>query len=300
MGERGQVLHVRGSGGARLLRGVNVPCAFLAANRRWASFVPLAGGEIDEATVAGGAGADVVRVWFDDDSGVVLQFSGPDGFVGELAVPRGDADGLGVEDQRLIADLAGRKLLSATSAKKLAAWLAEPASVRDAWADRHGVEELFGFPFVRAIPVEADQTLVLELAPGATIVSPKPGAGAGRSAAATTTSPAPLPPGPLPDEARPVVDLHVYYWTNVWSMNNWKLYNRYKKHLPAKERSDVDELAGAVGSGAHHEIPERVTSILTRIWAAEDWDAVIRSPSLDDDGSGDAELNAWRRLTGRG
>jgi hypothetical protein len=299
MGERGQVLHVRGAGGAKLLRGANVPCAFLASNRRWASFVPLAGGEINAASVASGAGADVARIWFDDDAGVVLQFTGPDGFAGELGVPRGDADGLGAEDQRLISDLVARKLLSATAAKKLAAWLGEATSVRDAWADRHGVEELFGFPFVRAIPVEADGALVRELVSEATIVAPTPDARTERSGAAPPTAPAPAPT-PLPDDAGPVLALHVHYWTNVFSMNNWKLYNRYKKHLPAKERYDVDALVDAIGRGNHHEIPQRVTSILTRIWGADDWAAVIRSPTLDDDGSGEDELRTWRRMTGRG
>ncbi len=299
MGQRGQVVHVRGARGARLLGGVNVPCALLAANRRWASFVPLAGGELDAASVAAGAGADVVRVWFDDDAGVVLQLTGADGFAGELSVRRREEGGASAEDQRFVGALVGRKLLSAAAAKRFVARLAEPPSSRDAWADDHGVEQLFGFPFVRPIPVEADRALLLQLVPEATFVSPQLAA-AGPSRAPSEKPAAPSPPPALPDAAGPVLALHVYYWTNVWSMNTWSLYNRYKKHLPASERRDVDALVDAVGRGSPEEIPERVTSILARIWAAEDWDAVIRSPALDDDGSGEDELRAWQRLTGRG
>jgi hypothetical protein len=34
--------------------------------------------------------------------------------------------------------------------------------------------------------------------------------------------------------------------------------------------------------------------------AGEDWAAFIRSPKLDDDGTGEATLRRWRAMTGRG
>jgi hypothetical protein len=68
----------------------------------------------------------------------------------------------------------------------------------------------------------------------------------------------------------------------VFSMNNWKLHNRYKKHLPADQRRDVDQLCNAVATGDDDEVPRLVKGILARIWAYEDWDAVIRDPALVD------------------
>src|SRR4029079_2171725 len=54
------------------------------------------------------------------------------------------------------------------------------------------------------------------------------------------------------------------------SMNTFTLYNRYKKHLLAADRSLVDALANAVATGATAEIPSRVEHILQKTWQAED------------------------------
>ena len=66
------------------------------------------------------------------------------------------------------------------------------------------------------------------------------------------------------------VDLHCEYWSTVFSMNNWKLYNRYKKHLPADQRRDVDERCNAVAMGNDDELANRVRGILARVWDRED------------------------------
>jgi hypothetical protein len=75
-------------------------------------------------------------------------------------------------------------------------------------------------------------------------------------------------------------------------MNNFKLYNRYKKHLPAPERPDVDRLCDAVARGDTAAIQKSVESILGRIWTSEEWDKVIRDPKLVD--GDEEEWAAWR------
>ncbi|APR82874.1 Hypothetical protein A7982_08223 [Minicystis rosea] len=100
-------------------------------------------------------------------------------------------------------------------------------------------------------------------------------------------------------EERAVVDLHVHYWTHVWSMNNFTLYNRYKKHLPAPARREADRLANAAALGNDEEIRGIVEGILEQTWDKEDWSTFIRSPKLDDDGTDPSEAKAWRALVGR-
>lgn len=64
-------------------------------------------------------------------------------------------------------------------------------------------------------------------------------------------------------------------------MNGWKLYNRYKKHLPAERRREVDHLCNHVAMGSDRaEIQGAVEQILSTIWAADDWGAAIRDPEL--------------------
>jgi hypothetical protein len=78
-----------------------------------------------------------------------------------------------------------------------------------------------------------------------------------------------------------VLALHLHYWTELFQMNCWRLYNRYKKHLPAERRREVDELCNHVAMGSDGEVIQRaVEQILATIWTADDWDAAIRDPEL--------------------
>jgi len=298
------VIHVRGSTGAALLGGVDVPCALLGTNLRWVSFVPLDGADVDAGALAVAASAHVARVWFTDDEGVFVVVTGPDGFGGELNAPRGDEGPASLEDQRFVDELVRRKVLSRAAAGKLIERLSAAPSVRDRWIDDHGFEKLFGFPFVYPIPEGASLEVVLDFAPSAGIVEPGRVPALGQSAAQRrrrASSPPVSPPQPeLPPEAGSVLDLHVHYWTFVWSLNNQWLFNLYKKHLPAGERREVDRLGYAVLMGRADEIRELVTTILTRAWSAQDWDAVIRSPQVDDVGTEEEEAHRWRQMTGRG
>jgi hypothetical protein len=244
--------------------------------------VPLDGDDFDGAALAEAIGADVVQVWFDDDAGVMLQVDGADGFTGQLSVDFFEPGGAGVEDRRFIDAIVRRKLLTAAAARDLKRWLDEPPKKRDAWIRRHGLEKTCGFPYTETF---------------------QPGAAPVRAPYVHSEDSwtVPLPRRyRLPEDARPTLDLHVFYWSEVWSMNTFTLYNRYKKHLPAADRSLVDELANAVATGATAEIPSRVEDILQKTWQAEDWAAFIRSPKVDDPGTDDDTARRWREMTGRG
>jgi hypothetical protein len=226
---------------------------------------------------------DVVEVWFDDDAGVVLRVSGAGGFAGELTVSLFEDGDASVEDLRFIDALVGRNLLTRTAARSLKLRLNDPAKKRDAWILGHGVEGAFGFrTAMKASPKKA---------------APKKAASVkGRDGSKA------LLPGRhrLPADARPTLDLHIFYWTHVWCMNSWSLCYRYKKHLPAADRRQVDELCNAAAMGKTREIPARVEKILSQTWRQEDWAAFIRNPKLDDAGTGKDTLRRWREMTGRG
>jgi hypothetical protein len=57
------------------------------------------------------------------------------------------------------------------------------------------------------------------------------------------------------------------------------LLQSLQEHLPAGERRDVDALCGAVASSDEDKIRLLVESSLARVWNADDWAAVIRSPT---------------------
>jgi len=279
MGERGRVVHLRRTGVA-LLR-TDFSGTVLGHNTRWTSLVPADGADFDPEALAAAEGADVAQIWFDDDAGVTLQVAGVDGFAGELSVPFFEEDVSGVEDERFVDALAARDLLKPAAARTLKARLKDPAAKRDDWVRAHGVEEAFGFPTAEVLPVK-----------------PAPARASASPSEDDWTQPLPRRYR-LPAEARPTLDLHVFYWTDVWSMNSWTLSNRYKKHLPAADRGLVDELCNAAAMGNADEIPSRVEHILQKTWQAEDWATFIRSPKLDDSGTDDDTARRWRQLTGR-
>jgi hypothetical protein len=230
----------------------------------------------------GARGAFVAELSFSEDDGVSVAFRGPNGFQGVLYVPFYEDPGSGIEDERFVKELVDRKLLDEPKGRELVQRL--KAKDRVAWALAHGLEAVLGFPPAELEPphvvfTEENGIVVLQPPPTVPVAS---GASRGWTAA-----------------ERKVVDLHIHYWREIWSMNSWSLYNRYKKHLPAAERRDVDALASAVGMGDDAAIPRTVESILSRIWDADDWDAVIRSPKLDDPGTDEGAAREWRRMLGR-
>jgi hypothetical protein len=81
-------------------------------------------------------------------------------------------------------------------------------------------------------------------------------------------------------------------------MNNWKLYTRYKRHLPAPRRAEVDELVSALveRETSDEELRGQLEAILVDTWEAQDWDAFIRSPKLlEDEVLSEEQLDDWKR-----
>ncbi len=173
-------------------------------------------------------------------------------------------------------------------------------SARDVWLADHGVETALGVAEPAPLPVPCSATQLAELVPNAKIVGskrsgrkpakakpavPKKRKQPTRSSAATATV----------DPA--VLALHTRYWSEIFQMNGWKLYARYKKYLPAERRREVDQLCNLVALGSDpDEIEHAVKAILTTIWTADDWNAAIRDPRLAADEPLDPDqLAEWQR-----
>jgi hypothetical protein len=284
MNNQGSTLHVQKMSAKKAqtaLPKLGVGCAVLGTNRQWTSFIGLGSDEaLDAAHAARVLDASVVQVWFDEDSSVVLQIFAPDGWSAELSVPLDGTYELGAQDDRLLHDLVVRKLASSKTAEQLRRQLVRSSSEREDWLRSHGIEELFRFPFLRPLPVPCTEDRVRELAPDAQLIR------AGGRATSKDAPPAASREKTAPTRAwsareRAVLDLHFHYLTQLWNMNDWKVYNRYKKHLPAQRRREVDELVNLMMTGASEdELRRALEGILGTIWDADDWNAVIRDPQL--------------------
>jgi hypothetical protein len=97
---------------------------------------------------------------------------------------------------------------------------------------------------------------------------------------------------------RAIIDLHFHYLTNVWSLNDWKVYHRYKKHLPPESRFEVDTLVDLMMRDLPKHMREKLEAIFAVVWDAEDWLAVISSEELARDLDPD-HRDAWRQRVAR-
>jgi len=236
MSEQGSSLHFRKLSIAQTkkkLATLEGSCAILASNRRWTSFVPLDQASLDVARVSQLLAVTVLQVWFDEDSAVVLQIFAPDGWQAELTVPLDGTYEFGPEDERFFHGMAERKRLPSALIKELTRKMRQSQG-RDSWLRSHGLEETLGLPFVIPLPVPCTEELLREIVPDAEVVRGVK-KGTGKSVLPT------LPQGPVArrtwsSSERAIVDLHFHYLMNLWSMNDWKVYYRYKKHLPAERR----------------------------------------------------------------
>lgn len=293
MGRRGASYHVRGNLSTKAFAHLGTPCVVLASNRSWTSFAPLGDPPTGKA-LARALAAPVLEIWSDDDAGTTLAFFAPDGWSAELPIPLGiEPEPPGTADRALLARLAKAGVVTRARGTKLAAQLARGS--RDAWLEGNGVEKLLGVPYVDPLPVPLSESRLRRLGISAKIVHPvrrRARTARPKAKAKATTARATV-------DAK-VLALHVHYWTELFQMNGWKLYNRYKKHLPAERRREVDQLCNHVAVGSDGaEIQRAVEQILASIWTADDWDAAIREPALVADEPLDARQRAdWqRRLT---
>jgi len=110
----------------------------------------------------------------------------------------------------------------------------------------------------------------------------------------------PLPPTTrqwTPRE-RAIVELHLHYLTQVWSVSDWKIYNQYKKHLAPEHRAEVDRLLDMILIGKPGPFRELHETIMAAIWDATDWLAVLDDPKACD--FDDAEQRAaWEARVAR-
>jgi hypothetical protein len=296
MGERGHTLHVLDGNARDALARVGRRLAVLGCNERWTTFVPIDASAFDDEGASKIVDRTLLHVWFDDDAGLAVQVYVSGTFVGELSLP-GDDPSVTDADVDLARRLEELELLSRSQRAALLKRISDASGLR-AWTMNHGFERFLGLPCTTPMPTDASEQELRRLLPESAIVV-EPTKTGGRGAKTRTRKPkaavASKPPAP-PKESwsereRATLELHCEYWRTVFSMNNWKLYNRYKKHLPPDERRDVDELCNAVASGNDEELAARVKGILARIWSAEDWDKVIRDPQLID---GDDDVwHAW-------
>jgi hypothetical protein len=279
MGRRGASYHVRGKHPAKTFEHLGTPCAVLASNRSWTSFAPLGDPPAGD-TLSRALAAPVLVIWSDDDVGTSLDFCAPDGWSAELPIPLGVKPGPpGPADRELLAHLVKAGILTRARGAKLAAQLAR--GPRDAWLECNGVEKVLGVPFADPLPVPLSEPLLRRLGISAKIVQPVRRAKRAVRPKVTAKAKRPVPSAKGATVDAHVLALHVHYWTELFQMNGWKLYNRYKKHLPAERRREVDQLCNHVAMGSDvAEVQRAVERILATIWTADDWDAAIRDPEL--------------------
>lgn len=264
----------------------------------WISIAPLDGGTVDPDGLALSLGEIALQVWFDEDCGVVLQFSGADGWGGELSLVLEDNDdSMSEADGRFLAELQEHGVLSQRRAETLRARMQSRGEARSAWVLSHGVEALLGLPFQGSLPVHLPDALLRELVPGAEVFEPRTEA----KRAAVSPPREPLPLRAWTAEERAIVDLHFDYLTHFWSMNDWEMYRRYKKYLPASRRSEVDRLVDLMmRRGDDERVRTALEGILGSVWDAADWGAIIRDQAITES-LPVAERGDWsRRLAGEG
>lgn len=147
---------------------------------------------------------------------------------------------------------------------------------------RDGIETALGVPFTRPLWSPVTEPILRDKGLSVMIVQPSTKAKTQAKAKAKAKAKPRATTNQLPREQIDprVLALHLHYWSDLFQMNCWKLYNRYKKHLPAERRHDVDELCDHVALGNDVALCKGVEDILSAIWKADDWNAAIRDPEL--------------------
>lgn len=255
----------------------------LGSNERWTSFIPVDTADIDDALMSAALAHPMLHIWYDDDSGVVLQAYAAGNLVGELSLP---GDEPSSADLELLQKLESLGILTS----KQRAALMDRMSLADGyneWTLAHGLEKLLEVPFYLPMPDEVSESDLLAMLPAVAILEPLKKS---KKAPSRTKKQTP-PSSPIKharketwsEEEMATVALHCEYWSTIFCGNNWKLYHRYKKHLPADQRRDVDALCDAIFVNHEEaEIRHWTQDILARVWNCEDWNAFIRNPILQD------------------
>ncbi len=296
MGERGHTLHVRDGHAGDALKRIGHRIAILGSNERWTSFVPVDAASFDDEVASAALHHPVLHIWFDDELGVVIHVYLAGHLVGELSL---SGDEPSTADLELIQKLEAMAIL--TGAQR-AALIDRISTARecDEWALAHGLEKLLELPFYLPIPIDVSESELRSLVPEVVIITPpqkskKNATSRLRKQTTSSSGTRPARKESWSEKEMATVVLHCEYWCTIFNANNWNLYNRYKKHLPADQRRDVDALCDVIFThGDKNEAMRRILDILARIWDCEDWDAFIRDPKLID---GDERV--WREWQAR-
>jgi hypothetical protein len=292
--------HARGVHPVRDIAAAGVTCAVLGTNPRWTTFAIVDDAGFDLERVAHELQSVVVQIaTANDDCGRTLRFYAADGWQAEFNVLSGADGELSSEDRKLLSELVRRDVLTDAQGAALEAGISQEPAQRDLWMLTNGIEQAFDVPNATMLPWPCPADLLAEIVPGVEVVAP-PKNGK-RRAAKTARPPKPGPAVPPATVDRAVLALHVHYWTGIFQMNCWTLYNKYKKHLPAERRREVDALIDLLARSDWNpprvEVEREVEAILATVWDAADWDTAVRDPGLlTYEGRTAEEVAAWERL----
>lgn len=300
MGERGWTLHLHRVAAERArveLSALGFRGVVLAHDAAWCSVAALDWHEsLGHEEVARALGCDALAVYFDDEIGVTFAFASPGGPRWEFTVPSNEPTAPSPEDLRFFAALAADGLVASGFGAELTRALAAPPTEARAWVDAHGVERLFGLPFVESVHPGTPLEILREWLPDAVEIVPVPVSERRLVPPPVVAAEAAPSARSWTDRERAIVALHQHYVTRVWQPNGWTIFNLYKRHLPADQRRRVEDLIGERLTG-DDEAKQRamVEAILALAWEGTDWLAVLRKPRILDEGLTDEERADWRR-----
>ena len=151
----------------------------------------------------------------------------------------------------------------------LIAQLKLPAESRAAWVEEHGFERALDLPWAESFPEMTEDRLLSER-PAAKLLG-------GVRVEPTLPEPHPVQRA-WTQRDRAILELHFRYFTEVFDFNNWKMCNRYKRHLPAARRQEVEDLLTRIWRRSPEaELRAALEAILDGVWEADDWAAAIQT-----------------------
>lgn len=250
----------------------------------------------DHRAIARALDCEAVAVGFDDELGVTFAFASPKGSRGEFSVPLHKPPRPSREDLRFFDALAAAGLVAPTFGAELTRALSVPPREARDWVDAHGVERLFGLPYLRPVHPGSTMSNLRYEAPDAIEIVPVAAAERRPVPPPHATAAAAPPSRPWTAGERAIVALHQHYVTRLWRPNDWTLFDLYKRHLPADQRDRVEAVIGTcVMGGDEAEQRAAVEAILALAWEGTDWAAVLHNPRLLDAEATDEERADWRR-----
>jgi hypothetical protein len=298
--EKTAVFHVQGLSAQSLRRELERQggrWAILGSRRNWTSFVPLEKTPVDVNRLSLVSLGSLIQLSFDRRDGMELKVWNAYGWRAETRIALGDGYLPGEEDLELFRMMGRLGIAKPSGWRNIVERLHDPAAERDAWLLDGGLEKALELPVVNPIPSPASEEVVLERAARAEVV----GGRAERSNSRTPWLEHPprrtAPRISFNAREQSVVELHLHYFSQLYSLEDLKLYRLYKKHLPFDRRGEVDDLVELRARRADEaKLRATLEGILSSVWEAEDWEAIIRDPELTArDALTPAQLEDWKQ-----